>query len=95
VSDGAAAPFEVASGDAASLATVPGADNLDARDRRAGGFPFVLPAVGDAFTAAVRAFVGVAAFVAGVLVCAGGVTSFGAASACLATSANPLESTSA
>jgi hypothetical protein len=63
-----AAPFELAvfSGDAASLATVPGAGTLTARARRACGLPFVPAAfVGAAFVGAAfveAAFVG-AAFV--------------------------------
>ena len=39
--DAGAAPFGLASGEAASLATVPGAAALAARERRAGGVPFV------------------------------------------------------
>src|SRR5664279_1902713 len=103
-----AAPFELAvfSGDAASLATVPGAGTLTARARRACGLPFVPAAfvraafvraafVGEAFAGA--AFVSVArAFVAVVrdVVVVAGVPALGA-SECLATSARPLESTSA
>src|SRR5664280_389785 len=101
-----AAPFELASGDAASLATVPGAGTLTARVRPAAGLPFDRAAfvgaafVGAAFAGAAfagAAFVAVArAFVAVVrdVVVLAGVPVLGV-SECLATSARPLESTSA